>query len=35
MIAKTQELLREAKKSGGGNIRIYGQPLYTAEMMER
>jgi len=33
MISKTQELLREAKKHGGGNIRIYGQPAYTAEII--
>ena len=33
MISRTQQLLREAKRYGGGNIRIYGQPAHAAEMM--
>jgi diguanylate cyclase (GGDEF)-like protein len=35
MISKAQELIREAKKNGGGKILIYGQNMYTGEDIDR
>jgi len=31
MISVAQEMIREAKKTGGGNIQIYGQQTYSEE----